>query len=60
MKKTYLVFVCVLLAPTLLVGVSSSATCDPWADLDADGDIDIFDIVTIAGAYGTTATRPKT
>lgn len=29
---------------------------DPKADFDSDGDIDIFDIVYIAGMYGATAT----
>lgn len=28
-------------------------------DVDYDGDVDIFDIVTIAGAYGTEEGHPK-
>ena len=59
MKKTYLTFVCVLLVPALLVGVSSSATYDAWSDLDADGDVDLFDAVTFAGSYGTTGDATK-
>lgn len=35
---------------------SSSSEYDPWVDLDDDGDIDIFDIVQMAGKYGTTGT----
>lgn len=45
-----------LAVPMLLVGITSSVSYDPWVDLDDDGDIDIFDIVKIAGAYGTTGT----
>lgn len=40
----------------LLVGITSSASYDPWCDLDDDGDIDIFDIVKLASAYGTSGT----
>jgi hypothetical protein len=54
MKKTFLALVVVLLAPMLLVAVSSSAPYDPWSDLDENGKIDIFDLVKIAGAYATT------
>ena len=53
MKKAWFAFACVLVGALLLVNASSSATYDSWSDLDADGDIDIFDIVKIAGAYGT-------
>jgi hypothetical protein len=57
MKKTHLgeiMLVTLLLASSLLVGVTSSIDVyDPWCDLDDDGDIDIFDIVRIAGIYGT-------
>lgn len=42
----------ILLASCLLVGVTASEY-DPWYDMDDDGDIDIFDIVKIAGMYGT-------
>ena len=48
-----------LLASLLLVGAIPSSGVgeyDPWADLDDDGDIDIYDIVDIAGRYGTTGT----
>ncbi|MCK4826095.1 hypothetical protein KA005_60675, partial [bacterium] len=40
-----------------LVSVTAQTSpYDPWADLDDDGDIDIYDIVDIAGRYGTTGT----
>ena len=48
-----------LLTSLLLVGATSSSSVaeyDPWCDLDDDGDIDIFDIVQMAGKYGTTGT----
>ena len=49
-----IMLVTLLLASSLLVGVTSSVgVYDPWCDLDDDGDIDIFDIVRIAGIYGT-------
>lgn len=58
MKITHfgeIMLVTVLLASSLLVGLTSSASVyDPWCDLDEDGDIDIFDIVRMAGIYGTT------
>ena len=50
----------ILLSSLLLIGTTSSASTrgvgeyDPWCDFDDDGDIDIFDIVDIAGRYGTT------
>jgi hypothetical protein len=53
MRKVYHALVYITLLATLLVSVTSSAPYDPWADLDADGDIDIYDIVQIAGSYGT-------
>ncbi|MGB9135316.1 MAG: hypothetical protein WCC63_07035 [Candidatus Bathyarchaeia archaeon] len=59
MRKAVLSLTCVLLAPMFLVGVSTSAPYDPWSDLDADGDIDIFDIVKIAGSYATTGDPGK-
>ena len=43
----------ILLASPFLVQLTSSAPYDAWADLDEDGDIDIFDIVDIASRYGT-------
>lgn len=60
MKKAYLALVCVMFAPMFLVGVSSSAAYDPWSDLDADGDIDFFDIVKIAEPMPPLATRART
>jgi hypothetical protein len=49
-----------LLGSPLVVQVTSSqGVYDPWSDLDADGDIDIYDIVHIAGAYGTTGDETK-
>jgi hypothetical protein len=58
MKTTHwkaVTVVTVLLASSWLVGVTvSESVYDPWCDLDEDGDIDIFDIVRMAGIYGTT------
>ena len=46
-----------ILALSALVGLTSSQPVyDPWVDTDDDGDIDIFDIVYLAGLYGTTGT----
>ena len=50
---------CILLASLLLVKAiptSSLGEYDPWADLNEDGKIDIFDLVSLAGKYGTTGT----
>ena len=49
----------ILLSSPLVVQMTSSAAYDPWADLDDDGDIDIFDIVDIAGRYGTKGDSTK-
>jgi hypothetical protein len=38
---------------------ASQGVYDPWCDQDADGDIDIFDIVPAASAYGTTGDPTK-
>jgi hypothetical protein len=56
LMKTKTMLITVLACSMLLVGITSSAPYDPWCDLDDDGDIDIFDIVKMAGAYGTTGT----
>jgi hypothetical protein len=57
MKKIHgtRMFLAVALLVSLgLVGVTSSAgVYNPWYDLDDDGDIDIFDVVRMAGIYGT-------
>jgi len=45
----------VLLTSMFYVGITSSqGVYDPWCDQDSDGDIDIYDIVPAASAYGTT------
>ena len=59
MKKTIFASACVLLALTMLVRISSSATYDPWVDLDDNGAINIFDVVTLAGSYQTTGDPTK-
>jgi hypothetical protein len=45
-----------LLVSGFLVSTTSSAPYDPWYDLDDNGKIDIFDIVRMAGTYGTAGT----
>ena len=42
-----------ILASPFVIQMTSSSRYDPWADLDEDGDVDIYDIVDIAGRYGT-------
>ena len=54
-----LVVASVLLVTPLLVGLTASAPYDPWYDLDENGKIDIFDVVRIAGTYGTTGDSGK-
>jgi hypothetical protein len=46
-----------LVASAGRVGLTSSAgVYNPWYDLDDDGDIDIFDVVRMAGSYSTSGT----
>ncbi|MGB9134190.1 MAG: hypothetical protein WCC63_01165 [Candidatus Bathyarchaeia archaeon] len=54
-----LILATVLLFTPLLVGVTASAPYNPWYDLDENGEIDIFDVVRIAGTYGTTGDPGK-
>jgi hypothetical protein len=64
MKATFSAYVNLVIAAALLitpffVGFTSSAPYDPWADLDSDGDIDIFDVVKMVDSYGTTGDPAK-
>ena len=60
MKLAPLTLVIISLISMSLVGISSSqGVYDPWCDQDSDGDIDIFDIVPAAAAYGTTGAPTK-
>jgi len=43
----------VLLLTPFFVGLTSSAPYDSWYDLDENGKINIFDVVRLAGTYGT-------
>ena len=58
--KFFTLVLIALVGSVYFVGYRSSVSdCPPtgycpWDDLDDDGDIDIFDIVEIAGRYGTT------
>ena len=56
MKRVAITLVVSLVTLFMCVGLTSSAPYDPWCDLDTDGDIDIYDIVEIAGRYGTSET----
>jgi len=53
MKRIAVTLAVVLVTMFMFVGVTSSTPYDPWYDFDDDGDIDIYDIVDIAGRYGT-------
>jgi len=67
MKFSYFTLVNVILAAVLLTAIlfvgatttqsqyftTGAGSYDPWCDLDDDGDVDIFDIVTMAGIYGS-------
>jgi hypothetical protein len=46
-------------SPFLVQVTTSQGVYDPWCDYDEDGDIDIYDIVRIAEAYGTTGDPGK-
>jgi hypothetical protein len=50
----------VILATFVCVGFTSSTPYDPWYDFNHNGEIDIFDVVDIAGRYGTTGTPINT
>jgi hypothetical protein len=54
-----IVIALVLLSTPFLIQLTASAPYDPWADLDDDGDIDIFDVVKIAAAYSTAGDPAK-
>jgi len=56
MKRVTITLVVLLVTLFMFVGVTSSTLYDAWYDFDDDGDIDIYDIVDIAGRYGTTGT----
>jgi len=58
-KRLVLGFLVFCLAATLLIGVTSSAEYDPWLDYNDDAAIDIFDIVSMAGAFGTSGDPTK-
>ena len=53
MKIISLSVVLVSVATVVCVGVTYSTPYDPWYDFNHNGEIDIFDIVDIAGRYGT-------
>lgn len=59
MRITSLALLTILFSSMFLIGTTTSISTkgahdyDPWCDLDDDGDIDIFDIVDIAGRYGS-------
>lgn len=60
MKLAPLLLAIMFLISFSLVGITASqGVYDPWCDQDSDGDIDIFDIVPAAAAYGTTGDPTK-
>jgi hypothetical protein len=48
-----------LASPVLVQVTTSQGMYDPWCDQDSDGDVDIYDIVPAAAAYGTTGDPTK-
>jgi|GEM_PF-7082023 len=60
MKIVTVLFLSVFAVSFLFVGLTSSSPYDPWYDFNSNGEIDIFDIVDIAGRYGTTGTPVNT
>jgi len=60
MRKTILALFLLILVPLLLIRATSSAPYDPWCDLvEPYGRIDIYDVVDMAGRYGTTGDPGK-
>jgi hypothetical protein len=58
MKKTVLVFTIIFVSLFLVNSTTSienrqTDLYDPWLDLNDDGEIDIFDVVMVARAYGS-------
>ena len=63
MRKLAFIIFALIISSLFLVNVSISdfppdpeGEYSPWGDLNDDGNIDLFDIVWIAGRYGTTGT----
>jgi len=60
LKRKYMIiaFLTFCLIATFFMGVKTTTTStteyDPWADIDGDGDIDIFDLRKVAKVYGGT------
>jgi hypothetical protein len=59
--KNYLValMLSVMILTLILIPISGSQITpqyDPWVDINDDGVIDIFDAISLAGAFGTTGT----
>jgi len=48
-----------LTATLFMIATSRSQEYDPWADLNEDGIIDIFDVVGVTGIYETTGDTTK-
>ncbi len=58
MKFANIIIATVLIASPFVVGITTSQY-DPWADINEDGKIDIYDVAYTARAFGTSGDPAK-
>jgi len=59
MKRLIVMLALMFLVSVGFIRTTASTPYDPWCDIDDDGDIDIYDVVDMAGRYGTTGDSTK-